>query len=110
MAETAELQSSLNFDGPTFVAAFDAERLGKQLRRVYECMKDGKWRTLEEIQWWSGQGTEGRCLVHDSQAAISARLRDLRKIRNGRFAVDRRRRGEAVKGLFEYRVTKGVSA
>ena len=94
-----ELQSSLNFDGPTFVAEFDAERLGKQLRRVYDCMIDGKWRTLREI------ADAPNC--SDSEAAISARLRDLRKIRFGAFTVDRRRRGDPGSGLFEYRVTKG---
>lgn len=101
-----ELQGDLNFDGATAVAEFDQSRLSGQLRRVYSCMKDGKWRTLEEIQWWPGQGTEGKCLVGDSESAISARLRDLRKVKFGSFTVDRRRRGDPKQGLFEYKVTK----
>ena len=99
MAPETEIQSSLNFDGPTFVPGFDAERLKGQMRRVFDLMKDGQWRTLREISSFHD--------CHDSEAAISARLRDLRKIRFGGFMVDRRRRGDPGSGLFEYRVTKG---
>lgn len=89
-------QGVLSFDGPD-VNEFDRERLTGQLRRVFDLMIDGQWRTLREISlFWD---------CHDSEAGISARLRDLRKFKNGSFTVDRRRRGE-VSGLFEYRVTK----
>jgi hypothetical protein len=90
----------LNFDGETFVAEFDAERLSGQLRRVYECTKDGEWRTLSELQFRISQSYPFR----DSESSISARLRDLRKDRFGSFNMERRRRGEANRGTFEYRV------
>lgn len=59
-------------------------------------MNDGKWRTLSEIS----------ALTGDGEASISARLRDLRKDEFGGLNVDRRRRGDESRGLFEYRVTR----
>jgi hypothetical protein len=85
------------FDGGTFVADFDAARLTGQWLRVYSVMKDGKWRTLSEIQL----ATKPH---YDSEAAISARLRDFRKIKWGGHTVNRRRRGDPRSGLFEYQV------
>ena len=79
------------FDGATYVHYIDSERLGNQLGQVWALMRDGKWRTLAEIN--------ERC--HGTEAAISARLRDLRKPRFGQHYVDRRRIGP---GLFEYRI------
>ena len=93
-----ELQSSLNFDGATVVAELDAARLTELWRKVKALMIDGQWRTLGEIS--SAIGAK-------SEPSVSARLRDLRKSKFGGFTVDRRRRGEASVGLFEYRVTKG---
>lgn len=83
------------FDGETYVAAEDEERLATQLERVTALMTDGEWRTLEEIQKSTG----------GSLPAVSARLRDLRKPRFGSFIVDRRRRGAASGGLHEYRIS-----
>ena len=94
---TESAQAPLNFDGPTFESEFDAERLGKQSRRVFDVVKDGHWRTLEEI----GEATGDR-----STASISARLRDFRKPQFGSFTVNRRARGERSNGLFEYQVVK----
>jgi hypothetical protein len=85
------------FDGKTYDPAFDVTRLGKQLGRVLMLMADGTWRTLAEIHTSIGLGTE---------AAISARLRDLRKDRFGGFVVERKRRGAVRAGLWEYRVLK----
>jgi hypothetical protein len=59
-------------------------------------MKDGVWRTLSEIEKVLGVG--------HSQAGISARLRDFRKEKFGGHTVERRRRGNAAKGLHEYRL------
>ncbi len=98
-----ELQSSLNFDGPTFVSELDGERLKGQMSRVFQVVRGGEWLTLGEISV--------RCkpinrMGRESDASISARLRDLRKLRFGGFTVDRRRRGDPSSGLFEYRVSK----
>lgn len=82
------------FDGETFEPALDSARLTGQLKRVYRLMKDGRWRTLQEIGF----------LTQDSDASVSARLRDLRKDRFGAYRIDRRRRGDGKRGLFEYRL------
>ena len=80
------------FDGDTFERDADGKRLGKQLLAVRAAMIDGVWRTLDEISQATGF----------PQASISARLRDLRKARFGRYDVERRRRTQAT---FEYRVS-----
>ena len=83
-----------HFDGKSYEAEFDYERLSKAIRKTYECMKDGKWRTLAEICAVTG----GR------EASESARLRDFRKEKFGSHTVDRRIRGERKNGLYEYRL------
>jgi hypothetical protein len=80
------------FDGPAYESKYDHKRLTGQLQRVYNLMKDGRWRTLSEI----ADATK------DPHASISAQLRHLRKERFGAHTVNRRARGERVNGLFEY--------
>lgn len=87
-------EPELNFDGATFVQEQDGARLTKQLKRVFDLVKDGKWRTLGEIAEATG----------DHEQSISARLRDFRKVKFGSYNIERRRRGEASAGLFEYRL------
>src|SRR5438067_7959125 len=48
----------------------DTRQWGEQLRRVYEVMTDGRWRTLEEITYAAGYKP-------NSIGAVSARIRDL---------------------------------
>lgn len=81
------------FDGGTYDPALDYERLSSQLSRVRMLMVDGQWRSLYEIHEDLGR--------RDSEAAISARLRDLRKPKFGGHTVERRRRSRS---LFEYRL------
>ncbi len=83
------------FDGETYDAPLDENRLSRQLDRVRNLMLDGKWRTLFEIEQATGA----------PETSVSARLRDLRKIRFGNYCVERRRRGLPHLGLHEYRVT-----
>lgn len=78
--------------GPTFDPALDEERLNDQILRIYRCMVDQEWRTLAEIAQETG----------DPEASISAQLRHLRKPKFGSFEVDKRRRGLATTGLWEY--------
>jgi hypothetical protein len=79
-------------DGSTYNHEFDFERLNKQMKKVYLVMKDGEWRTLFELSSETGS----------PEASVSARLRDLRKVKFGAFNVERRRIAES--GLYEYRV------
>jgi len=83
------------FDGITYDPKLDYQRLSGQLKRVFGVMCKGGWYTLGEIAAHTGDSSE---------AAISARLRDLRKPKFGGFIIERRRRGEARKGLWEYRL------
>lgn len=86
------LQEPLRFDGETYEPEHDRERLGTQLEKVRDLMRDGQWRTLAAIA----------LAVGSSEASASARLRDLRKPRFGSLRVERRR---VVGGLFVYRVS-----
>lgn len=78
-------------DGATFDQEKDGTRLGLQHRAVFDLMRDGRWRTLAEIEDATGH----------PQASVSARLRDFRKPRFGGHRVNRRRRTE---GSFEYQL------
>jgi hypothetical protein len=79
------------FGGESYDATLDLPRLTGQLKRTLEVMRDGRWRTLQEIAVAVGCTTQ----------SASARLRDLRKSRYGSFTVERRRVGAAV---FFYRL------
>jgi hypothetical protein len=88
----------MKFDGETFDAALDRERLAGQLGRVKKFTledRHGTFVTLAEI------AQAARC----SEASASARLRDLRKPRFGALTVERRR-VPGVRGLHEYRVLR----
>lgn len=80
------------FDGPEYEPGRDAVRLGAQIKRVFDAMKDGQWRTLERIGEITG----------DPVASVSAQLRHLRKEKYGSHDVKRRHAGG---GLFEYQLT-----
>lgn len=84
-----------HFNGPDYVPALDFERLTGQISRIYNLMKDTKWRTLTEIEEDTGY----------PQASISAQLRHLRKERFGLHQVIKRRvEGKEKSGLFEYQL------
>lgn len=86
------------FGGSTYDHAHDHERLGAQALRVWSVILDGTWRTLAEIHAATGG--------HDPETSISARLRDFRKPAFGNHCIERRRRGDAERGLYEYRLVK----
>ncbi len=89
-----QLITGAEFNGPDYVPALDKARLTGQILRVFDCMKDGGWRTLREIE----------VRTCDPQASISAQLRHLRKEKFGSHIVEKRRRGNRTAGLFEYRL------
>jgi len=97
---TINTQRELSFDGPDYVPSLDFERLTGQLRRIFDCMKDGRWRTLNEIEEITGDG----------QASISAQLRHLRKARFGSHEVEKRRRGALGSGWWEYRLEENLES
>jgi len=94
MENQTEINFNQRFNGSDYVPELDQKRLTGQIKRVYELMRDGKFRTLGEIEK----------ITNDPQASISAQLRHLRKKRFGGFTVNKRRRGDRENGLFEYQL------
>lgn len=73
----------------------DEIRQGTVFRAVLDVMSDGRWHTLRELSRLTG----------GSEAAVSARLRDLRKARYGAHDVERRRDPDG-NGLHHYRLAR----
>ena len=82
-------QQELYFDGPD--DPNKVVRLMAQQIRILDLMRDGSWRTLQEIADVTG----------DPTPSISAQLRHLRKPRFGSHTVEKRHVGS---GLYQYRI------
>ena len=80
-----------DFDGSTYDRALDRKALSKQFETVKGIMGDGNWHTLPELAHKTGA----------PEASVSARLRDLRKLRFGGWEIERER--PASGRLFRYR-------
>lgn len=76
--------------GETFDPARDESRLNRQARDVFRIVADEEWHTLAELAERTGH----------PEASVSARLRDLRKVRFGAHIVERMYLGD---GLHAYR-------
>ena len=90
------MQTEMNFTNAVFNGSdYDHERdhvrLGHQLQKVYDAMKDGKWRSLDGIAKFTGE----------PPASISAQLRHLRKERFGGHTVNKKYLGD---GLYHYQL------
>lgn len=87
------------YDGPVYDPMVDHDRLAQQTRDVWDAL------TESVDRWWSFAELQERIVVakerYHSEAAISARLRDFRKPKFGRYTVERRAEGG---GLFRYRL------
>jgi hypothetical protein len=84
-----------HFNGPEYNPDRDHKRLAGQCLRVFNAMKDGGWRTFDQIADLTG----------DPAPSISAQLRHLRKERFGGHLVNRRHVGS---GLYEYQLVVSV--
>lgn len=86
-------QPELAFDGWTYDPHEDFARLKTSLEKVRWLMLKpaGKWWTLRELADQTGS----------SEAGVSARVRDLRKPKNGGLIVEHER---MTGGLWQYRV------
>lgn len=85
------------FDGADYKPERDVKRLTDQLARVFNLMKDAKWRSLGEIAAATG----------DPAPSISAQLRHLRKEKFGSHTVNKRYIAE---GLYEYQLLVNANA
>lgn len=79
------------FDGSDYIPKRDDQRLTKQHLIIFDLMKDGKFRTLRDIEM----------LTRQPQASISAQLRHLRKPRFGSHTINKR---YISNGLYEYQL------
>lgn len=70
----------------------DQPRLNGLLGRVLDAMISGEWMTLAELKAKCG----------NSEAGISARIRELRRLFG--YTINRRRRGAPKDGCWEYRL------
>lgn len=90
-----------DFEGETYDPLVDYERLSQQLQDVWDTL------TSDPDQWWTLDGLQrdiqARTGRYHTEAGLSARLRDLRKPRHGRYVVERQRVVN-YKGLFAYRL------
>lgn len=86
-----EYYSKFKFDGADIVPERDNKRLTKQYDAIFNLMKDGEWRTLNQIASQLGYG----------EASISAQLRHTRKERNGGHTLNREYVGD---GLYQYQL------
>jgi hypothetical protein len=87
------------FGGDTYDPQRDFVRLKGQLARTWNVMLDGRWRTLAQIaKETSAMRNDGG---KDSEAAISARLRDFRKVKFGAHVLQAENIGG---GLWHYRL------
>jgi RIO-like serine/threonine protein kinase len=93
MQEQLSLWDMPDFDGATYEADRDHDRLGKQMVAVRDMAMNWEWITLQTLAELTGY----------PEASVSARLRDLRKPKFGSYTVERRYEGG---GLWSYRVTK----
>lgn len=85
-----------HFNGADYQPARDDERLGAQLQRVWNAMRDHQPHTLAELEATTG----------DPPASISAQLRHLRKERFGGHTIVRAYLGD---GLYSYRLIEATT-
>lgn len=80
-----------HFDGATYQPELDFARLTGQMEKIYDLMKDGKWRTLKQIA----------TITDAPEASVSAQLRNFRKPKFGAYKVNRIR---VQGGLYAYQL------
>lgn len=89
------------FGGATYDAKKDGAALATQLEAVRDLMKDGRWRLPSEIC----RKLRPQLGYKPGEAAVTARLRDLRKPQFGSYQVKCRRRESSR--AYEYAITGG---
>ena len=88
------MTTTQKFNGPCYDPALDCKRLTTQMGKIYNLMIQGGWYTLSEISY----------AIKEPEASISAQLRHLKKERFGSYIVEKQRRGDPHRGLWEYRL------
>ena len=83
--------SARRFDGADYQPERDYKRLNEQYQKIFDLMKDGEWRSLEEISRATGA----------PPASASAQMRHARKTRFGSHTVNKKYMGD---GLYLYQL------
>src|SRR5688572_12420258 len=86
------------FHGADFVESRDQSRLERQIDRIFNVMKDGVWRSVDEIAELTKDETTGFAYKATS---ISAQLRNLKKPENGSHTLNRRHEGN---GFYRFQI------
>lgn len=94
LSAAAAAVPAYGFSGADYSDKEDGRRLTGQMLRIFNVMKDGRWRTLGELAH----------LADAPEGSASAQLRNMRKQEFGGHTVNRRRVGDRSRGLFEYQV------
>lgn len=84
--------------GPSYDEKLDGKRIATQMKNIFDLMKDGVWRSLNEISTKTNYST----------ASISAQLRHLRKKKFGGYEIQKQRSGNPENGLFVYRLLENT--
>ena len=79
-------QIQIHFDGVTYDPKLDYTRLTTQLGKVYNLLNTGRWYTLRQLA----------DLVKAPEASVSARIRDLRKLKFGEHNIEHDRLSNGV--------------
>lgn len=79
------------FDGSDYKHERDSARLSGQLLRIWDAMRNGQWRTLDEIA----------SMTRTPHSSASAQLRNLRKEKFGSHTIEKRYTDD---GLYLYRL------
>ncbi len=87
-----EDEADLEFKGSDYDSTYDQKRLTGQLRRIWDLMIDGQWRTCAEIHAALGY----------PENSIQAQLRNLRKKEFGEHKTPKRNRGPRCLAIYEY--------
>lgn len=80
------------FDSGVELTPADHVRLGAQLRRVLDVMREGGWWSVPQIALLTG----------DPEVSVSAQVRNLRKPKHGGHQIERRRVGN----VYEFRLVR----
>lgn len=94
-SKTKVAKSKPYFPGPSYDLQLDGVRLSNLQWKVFDLMKDSKFRTHSEIKEIINQGSEN---------GIAAMLRSFRHGSNGKHTVNKKRRDDPKRGLWEYQL------
>jgi len=83
-----------HFAGDGYEAKYDKKRLTGQGLRIFNFMISGEWKTLAEVS----------AATNAPEGSASSMLRKFREKKMGSYILEKRRKGDKYRGLWEYRL------